>query len=248
MRRVWRTPGGEVSRLYLDMLQQVHLLIAGATGSGKSTVVNGIMCAALLDSPADKRFILIDPKKVELRDYAAIPHCIEYAQTGAEAVRALQDALNIVYSRYAEMDRKRLRMYRGSDVYVVIDELVPLLTNDDVKRDVVRMLQELLTIARAARVHVVACSQHIPTIPTALRCNFDSSLGLRTRNGNDSRNIIGRRGCERFPAPASAGVAYGYYARGADLDLYVLPQVEDAERGRLLGWWNKHSRPVIKWA
>ncbi len=61
MKRVWRTPELDYYNLYADMLQQPHLLIAGATGSGKSVVINGMMTTALKDSPAAVQFILIDP-------------------------------------------------------------------------------------------------------------------------------------------------------------------------------------------
>ena len=64
----YTTPGGSYSRLYADMATQTHLLIAGATGSGKSTVLNGILHAILHDAPTADRLILIDLKKVELID------------------------------------------------------------------------------------------------------------------------------------------------------------------------------------
>ena len=250
MRRVWSLPGGEVSRLYLDMLRQVHLLIAGATGSGKSTVVNGIMCAALTYAPTQKRFILIDPKGCELDEYKHLPHCITYAHKSGEILAALRGAVDLVNIRFADMRRKGLRMYDGSDVYVIIDELVPLMTLAELKKPCIAAMQELLTVARAARVHCIACTQSpiAIIIPSFIRCNYDSRLGLRTATAQDSRNIIGRKGCEKFPAPAVAGIAYGYYMRGADLDLYKLPMVDDRERRRLLDWWEDHNKPRLKWA
>lgn len=78
-RKTWETPQGNYYNLFSDMLKQPHLLVAGATGSGKSVVINGIITAALKDSPAAVQFIFIDPKRVELVDYKHLPHTLKYA-------------------------------------------------------------------------------------------------------------------------------------------------------------------------
>ena len=100
MRRVWKTPELDYYNLYADMLQQPHLLIAGATGSGKSVVINGMMTTALKDSPAAVQFILIDPKRVELVDYRELPHTLHYSSEPGEMVQALQAAIAITDNRY----------------------------------------------------------------------------------------------------------------------------------------------------
>lgn len=235
----YTTPSGEYSRLYGDMLQQVHLLIAGATGAGKSTVVNGIMHAAMFHSPAAVRFILIDPKGTELSEYADLPHTIRYAQETTDCVRALSEALDITRTRFADMKRNRSKMYNGSDIYIIIDELMYLLNRPEYKRKALDMLQDILVIARAARVHVIACTQFIPMIPTCLRCNFDSKLALRTATAQDSRNVIGVRGCECFPVPSIAHVAYGAYMTGGITTVYQLTQIPDADRARLIQHWTR---------
>ena len=88
MHREWKTPAGQVYTLYRDMLNQPHLLIAGATGSGKSVVINGLVYTALHDSPAAVQFILIDPKRVELVDYRPLPHTLQYSSEPGEMVQA----------------------------------------------------------------------------------------------------------------------------------------------------------------
>ena len=240
MQREYRTPAGEYPRLFADMLKQVHLLVAGAAGSGKSTVVNGIMRTALYQSPATVRFILIDPKGTELSEYERLPHVIQYAQTMPDCIAALRNALQITKVRFADMKRRRQRMYSGSDIYVVIDELMFLMNRPQYKRDAMNLLQDILVIARAARVHVIACTQS-PTaetgLPVNLRCNFDSRLALRTSTAQDSRNIIGIRGCESFPNPTLAGIAYGYYMHGGEMDLYLLPPDNAGDRQRLIDYW-----------
>lgn len=244
MIREWTTPAGSYSRLYADMLSQTHLLIAGAAGAGKSTVVNGIIHAALFRAPCDIGFILIDPKGTELSDYSRLPHTIQYAQTNADCIRALEYGLQLTRVRFADMKRRKLRMYDGSDVYIIIDELMFLLNRPELKRQAMNLLQDILVIARAARIHVIACTQS-PTaatgLPVNLRCNFDSRLGLRTATAQDSRNIIGMRGCERFPDPKAAGVAYGYYMRGANMDLYRLPRIDHADINRLVKHWTSRQ-------
>lgn len=240
MRRVYITPEGERSPLYNDMLSQVHLLIAGATGSGKSTVVNGIMHAAMFQSPARINFVLIDPKGTELDEYKRLPHTICYAQTTDECVNALEQTLQLVNNRFWEMRRKKQRMYDGSDVYVIIDELMYLFNRSEIKRRAMNLLQDILVIARAARVHVIACTQS-PTertgLPVNLRCNFDSRLALRTSTAQDSRNIIGVKGCECFPVPTLEHKAYGAYMQNGCIQVYNLDQIPDAARADLIRYW-----------
>jgi DNA segregation ATPase FtsK/SpoIIIE-like protein len=95
MYKYWNTPTMQYYDLYADMLKQPHLLIAGATGSGKSVIINGIIITALQHSPAAVQFILIDPKRVELSEYRTLPHCIEYASEPGTIIAALH---NLNYS------------------------------------------------------------------------------------------------------------------------------------------------------
>ena len=247
MTKIWTTPGGTYSRLYRDLLDQVHVLIAGATGSGKSCVINGMMHAALMDSPARVGFIMIDPKGCELDEYKDLPHVLQYANRPGDIVNALKYALALVHTRFAEMKRRKLRVYEGSEVYVVIDELMVIMTRPEIKKAVYSTLLDLLALARAARVHVVACTQSpiSQVIPTALKCNFDSRLALRTVSAQDSRNIIGCAGCECLPNPVIEHKAMGYYRKGADTTLYLLPLVEEAERQRVIRFW-QHAKPRRK--
>ena len=244
MYQTWDTPNITYSRLYADMLRQVHMLIAGATGSGKSTVVNGMIHAALKDSPARVGLILIDPKGCELAEYADLPHVIDYANTPKDIPRALRGAVSLMNCRLTDMKRRRIREYDGSDVYVVIDELMPIMTRPDIKRECYSPLLDLLALARAARVHVVACTQSpvAAVIPTPLKCNFDARLALRTVSAQDSRNIISAKGCELLPNPVIEHRAEGYYQRGPEITRYLLPRVEDAERRRVIEYWEK-ARP-----
>ena len=88
--KAYRTPAGMMCYSpFLDIASRPHLLIAGATGSGKSVALNGIITSLIMkNSPARCQFILIDPKKVELSQYSVLPHTIKYASDHPEIVRA----------------------------------------------------------------------------------------------------------------------------------------------------------------
>ena len=238
---IFTTPGGSYSRLYADMANQTHLLIAGASGAGKSVVINGILHALLHDTPAADRFILIDLKRVELDEYRDLPHVITYADDAPAALQALQTALGTIESRYAAMKPRRLRTYDGSHIYVIIDELADLMTTAGKQAE--PLLQRISQIGRGARVHLIMATQSPITkvITTPIKVNMTASLGLMTRSAQDSRNIIYKAGCEKLPYPPDAGEAYGYYMRGPKCDLYQIPMVPDAERRRIIDHWTRQS-------
>lgn len=241
MKKVWTTPAGEYYTLYKDMLNQPHLLIAGATGSGKSVVINGLIYTALHDSPAAVEFILIDPKRVELVDYAKLPHTLQYASEPGDMVQALKKAMDITESRYRAMQRDRVKKYQGGAVYVVIDELADLMTTN--RRQVQPLLQRLCQIGRAANVHVIAATQCplSSVIPTPIKVNFDARVALRTRSAQDSRNILGVKGCELLPR-----YGQGYYMTPDGLILYNIPMQDPASVKTMLDYW-KRQKPRLKW-
>lgn len=240
MKRVWTTPTGEYFSLYKDMLKQPHLLIAGATGSGKSVVINGLIYTALYDSPAAVQFILIDPKRVELVDYKPLPHTLQYASEPGDMVQALEKAMDITETRYKAMQAQHVKKYGGGAVYVVIDELADLMTTD--RRHVQPLLQRLCQIGRAANVHVIAATQCplAAVIPTPIKVNFDARVALRTRSAQDSRNILGVKGCELLPR-----YGQGYYMTPDGLTLYNIPMQAPDDIAALVTYW-KRQKPRLK--
>lgn len=226
------SPGGAYYRLFQDMANQPHLLIAGATGSGKSVVVNGIIYTQLLHCPDRSAFILIDPKRVELDQYKDVPHCLLYASDPDEWIQALDGALAITERRYSEMQRQGLRMYNGSDIYVIIDELAYLMTMR--RKEAVPRIQKLGMIARAARVHLIACTQTVKAdiLPTTITCNFDSRVGLRTATAQQSRMILGVNGCEQLPQHGQ-----GFYSTPQGTVLYNIPMYTEEQVSALVSYW-----------
>ena len=236
--KAYRTPGGMVYEKFTDMAEKPHLLIAGATGSGKSVALNGIItCLLMTQSPARCQFILIDPKKVELSQYKVLPHTARYADNHPDIVRALEWALDETDNRFTLMQRANEKEFSGPHLYIIIDELADLMVS--IKKETLPLLQRLAQIGRAARVHLICCSQNVlaVTIPTVLKCNFSTILGLRTCNAQQSRFLISATGCERLPDPKREGKGYGYLRDGANLEHILIYKYPDETVDKLIHWW-----------
>lgn len=230
----YTTPGGNIYDLYANMLDQPHMLIAGATGSGKSVLINGLIATMLYSAPCEQQLILIDPKRVELREYRKLPHCIRYASE-PEAIRdALTYAVDLMERRYRSM--RRTREYSGAHVYIFIDELADLLTTD--KRAVTPLLARLTQLGRAARIHVIAATQR-PTrdiINGQIAVNMDARIALRCPTAQDSRNIIHVPGAEALPRYGQA-----YYLTPEGLTLTPVPMISNDEREHLIEHWQRQT-------
>lgn len=235
MKHRYITPGGSTYDIYTDALRQPHLLIAGATGSGKSVIVNALIHAALLRPPGGPdgaRLILIDPKRVELAQWRNMPHTEKYASEPGEMREALNLAMQITERRFRQLQRKKQKKYNGPDLYVIIDEFADLMTTQ--RKHIVPTIQRLAQLGRAARVHLIIATQ-CPLrqiITTEIKCNIDSRFGLRTRSAQDSRNIIERAGLERLPRYGQA-----VYMTPEGERLYNVPMIPDAELARVEKWW-----------
>lgn len=235
--RAWRTPAGQYYNLYKEMSMQHNLLVAGEVGSGKSSVINGIIHTLLYDSPAKVRFILIDPKRNELLMYRDLPHTLRYANKHEDIIEALKYASALMESRYEEMEKRRLKRYDGSAVYIVIDELADLLLT--LKKQCKPILQHLLQLSRASNIHIIAGSQCVnaTVISTELRVNMTAIVGLRTATKAHSRLLVERNGCELFPDPQLEHKALGYYKHGCKCELYEMPYVSESELQTMCDWW-----------
>lgn len=256
MAKIYTTPEGMTYDFFTDVLRQNHVLVAGCTGSGKSVVINGLVATLLYRLPGSSagraEMILIDPKRVELAQYANLPHTLKHAAgQNPEAWRdALKMACRIMDSRYDEMTRQRKREYEGGDLYVIVDEWASINSKlNPLRNDCVAPLLRLVSEGRAAHVHVILATQ-VPkatVIPTEIRDNFTCRIALQTENKLQSRVIIDQPGCELFPYPKTAGYALGWYCLpGNDRTLYKMPYVTEDELDRLVAWWENQDKPKAK--
>ena len=113
----YQTPSMTYSRLYAAMLGAGHTLIAGAQGSGKSTVMAGLIHTALKDSPAVCRMVIIDPKRVDYCEYKDLPHVMRYATEPQQIKEALEASIEVMENRYSVMAERRMKEYDGAVLY-----------------------------------------------------------------------------------------------------------------------------------
>ncbi len=240
---VYNTPGGQYSVIYKNLLNVGHLLIAGSQGSGKSTVITSLIHTAILDSPIAVGFVLIDTKRVSMFEYKNLPHTIFYATEQNQISDVLRSVVSLMESRFKQMEKRRIKEYDGSRIYVIIDDLADLMTTN--KRLYSPYIQQIAQGGRAAHITIIAATQSTlrTVIDTSIKVNFTSRLALRTATKQDSRNIIEVVGAETLPDPKNTGKAYGILRVGADTNCYVLPCYEDSERQRLIDFWKKNGKP-----
>lgn len=213
----------EVPTLYADILRQSHTLIAGQTGSGKSVMLNGIITTANIKG--GNSLILIDPKRVELRDYRHQANILAYANTSAETVRALDKAIAIMEQRYKEAERNGQKMYEGDPIYIIIDELLNLLISTDGKR-IEKQIQTITALARASRICLIACTQapNRAILKATTVLNFTGRVALHCQTAIESRQIINVKGAEDLPM-------YGeclYLRPGHNLEHWEVPMMDEA--------------------
>ena len=214
-----------VPTLYLDILGQSHTLIGGQTGSGKSVMLNGILTTACRQG--NNLFILIDPKRVELRDYKQMPTVLAYANTSAETARALDKAISIMEERYRELEKQGEKKYNGNPLLVVIDELADLLISADGKR-IKTQLQKLTALGRAAAVKCICATQQPSRkmLPAELSLNFTGKVALHCQTAIESRQVINVKGAEELPM-------YGqclYLRPQHDLECWEVPMTDEEDR------------------
>lgn len=194
----------EYPAIYHRILSNMtHGLIAGCTGSGKSTIIHALILSQLARDP-DTSLYLIDFKRVELSDYCRIRQRRRYAETAEQADKLLAELQAIMRKRYRLMKRKQYKLYPSKPVFLVIDEFAEMLINCG--RSIIPPLQSILQLGRAANIHVIIATQQplASVIPTTLKCNLDTQIALRTKSAQDSRNIIGLAGAEKLPRYGSA--------------------------------------------
>ncbi len=202
-----------------DLVKMQHLLIAGATGSGKSVMINVIITSLLMNARPDQvKFILIDPKKVELGVYKDIPHLLTPVVTEPKkAARALHKVVAEMQHRYdlfAETNQRNIKTYNeyiseenkkdGKNrphlpyIVVVVDELADLMmvAQNAVEDAIIRLAQ----LARAAGIHMIIATQRpsVDVVTGLIKANVPSRIAFAVASGTDSRTIIDSNGAEKL--------------------------------------------------
>lgn len=192
-----------------DLAAMPHLLIAGATGSGKSVCVNSIIVSLLFQKePDDVRFILIDPKMVELKVFNGIPHLLtEVVTDPRDVVKVLKWLLCEMENRYVKLDEIYARNIAGYNqksgekmpyIVVIVDEFANLMavSQKEVEEAVVR----LAAMSRAVGIHLIMATQRpsVDVITGLIKANFPYRIAFQVASKTDSRTILDVSGAEKL--------------------------------------------------
>lgn len=179
-----------------------HTLIAGVAGSGKSYTEHKFVEMALAKNA---EVVLLDPKMVELREYAENQSVICYADYMDSILMELDNQCYEMENRYNEMIERKLKMWDGKDRFIFLDESADLFIQN--KREATRVLSRLSMLGRAARFWLVLCTQRATAdvIPRSVIINLDNIVCLRQAKAVDSNQLIGRPGAEKLPR-----IGYGF--------------------------------------
>lgn len=219
---------------------QIHVLIGGFAGAGKSVLVNGIIYAILQHSPNAAKLILIDPKRVELYSYRKCPHCIKYGDTPETMQTALNFAIGEMERRYIVMQRAEIRETFEPDIYIIIDELADLL--DVCGKPAMTALKRLLQLGRAAHIHIIAATQHVNrrTLPAELQINFSTIVALPQRTKIESRQMLGETGAELL----TVGTCLYITPKNREPRRAEIPMIPEAELKKAVDrWYNPAPKP-----
>ena len=192
-----------------DLTSMPHLLIAGTTGSGKSVCINTIIVSLLYKlSPNICKFILIDPKMLELSSYEGIPHLLTPVITDAKkATAALGWTVREMNNRYKLMSKVGVRNIDGYNekhklkmpyIVVVVDEMSDLMLVAG--KEIENYIQKLSQMARAAGIHIIMATQRpsVDVITGTIKANFPTRISFQVSSKIDSRTILGEQGAEQL--------------------------------------------------
>ncbi len=237
-----------------DLATMPHLLIAGATGSGKSVCINAITtCLVLNNPPEDLRLLMVDPKRVELSRFNALPHLLSVVEHEAQRVigmlRWLTKEMDSRYKKFAEAGSRHLEDYnrkvkprreRLPYIVVIIDELADLMlfAPDEIEWLICRIAQ----MARATGIHLIIATQRpsVDVVTGLIKANFPSRISFAVTSQVDSRVILDSVGAESLLG--SGDMLY----MASDSSKLVRVQgcfVSDEEIKRVVEFWQAKAEP-----
>lgn len=246
-----------------DLAKMPHLLIAGATGSGKSVCINTLIMSIIYKaSPEEVKLVMVDPKVVELSIYNGIPHLlvpvVTDARKAANALRWAVEEMNDRYKKFADYNvrniegyNEHLRREKAKDpsnaepflyqMVIIVDELADLMmvAQGEVEEAICRLAQ----MARAAGIHLVLATQRpsVNVITGLIKANVPSRIAFAVSSGVDSRTIIDMNGAEKLLGKGDML----FYPYGLPKPVRVQGAfISDEEVSRVVSWLHKNNGGV----
>lgn len=189
--------------VYINIDKLPHLLIAGATGSGKSTALNVLICSLLFRAtPNNLKMLMVDTKRVELSAYEKIPHLYApIAKDGKSAVLLIKQLNDIMRRRLEIMEQKKVNNIISLNyprIFLIIDEMADLIIMK--KEEVEPLLVNIAQLGRAAGIHLILATQRptVNVITGLLKANIACRLALQVASMRDSITILDHKGAERL--------------------------------------------------
>jgi S-DNA-T family DNA segregation ATPase FtsK/SpoIIIE len=263
-----KSKSGEIS--ITDMREMPHLIVAGATGSGKSVAIHSIILSILYKaSPDEVKFVLIDPKRVELALYNTLPHLLTPVVVNTKLAKNALDwavfemenrykKLALLQVRHLDQYNKKLELIKQNEdeeeleklgdteklpyIVIVIDEFADLMmeASKDIENDVARIAQK----ARAVGIHLILATQRpsIDVITGTIKNNFPSRIALAVPSKHDSRTIIDMMGAEKL---LGNGDMLFLPPKTATLVRLHCAYVSEEETLRVVNYLSKTGRPTF---
>lgn len=232
-----------------DLAKMPHLLIAGATGAGKSVAINTIISSLLYNATPDEvRLLMVDPKRIELSGYEGIPHLLHPVVVEPKlASRALQWAVREMERRYRLLEEAKVKGFDSYNetaaerlpyIVIIVDELADLMmvASKDVEASIARLAQ----MARAAGMHLILATQRpsVDVLTGLIKANFPTRISFKVASKIDSRTIIDTSGAEHL---LGAGDML-YLPSGRPLQRIHGAYISEAETSRIVDFLKKQGR------
>ena len=232
-----------------DLAKMPHLLIAGATGAGKSVAINTIISSLLYNATPDEvRLLMVDPKRIELSGYEGIPHLLHPVVVEPKlASRALQWAVREMERRYRLLEEAKVKSFDSYNetgeeklpyIVIIVDELADLMmvASKDVEASIARLAQ----MARASGMHLILATQRpsVDVLTGLIKANFPTRISFKVASKIDSRTIIDSSGAEHL---LGAGDML-YLASGKPLQRIHGAYISEAETSQLVDFLKEQGR------
>ncbi len=236
--------------LIVDLVDAPHMLVAGTTGSGKSVLLNTIICGLLVKlTPVRLRFVMIDPKRVELSQYRGVPHMERPPiKTAEEAVEVLERLVAVMERRYQAMERRGLKNVKGLElefprVVVVVDEFADLMLT--AKKKIETPIVRLAQLGRAAGIHLIIATQspRKDVLTGLIKANVPTRIALTAADQRESLVILDHGGAEKLRGRGQGILKMP--ARGGETE-FRAAWLPDEDINAICDYWRRYPAPSNK--